>query len=360
VKPPPSLKFISLVLAACVGLTAEAFEQGTHEPLAWDALTKQQTLPPGETTAHFAFSVTNVSAGEVVVEKVSASCGCTAVQLPATPWRLAPGNHGDLKFIMDLRGKRGTVTKTATVQTSAGIKVLTLSAIMPEGRATRVPDSILNVSPLTSNQTSADSPRLLQAAHTPGHPSPAVPAPSPLARQGEKAMKPAAAFSSPSPFVGRGERDGVRGERPAGQVAQVPVLVSANGTRIARPSETRHAEMQDNRTRNQALALADHQAVFRGDCARCHAEPAKGKLGKELYVAVCGICHDAEHRADMVPVLGKSDQAHNPAYWRTWITFGKPGSLMPAFAQSLGGPLDREQIESLAAYLVGGPSPRTR
>jgi mono/diheme cytochrome c family protein len=118
--------------------------------------------------------------------------------------------------------------------------------------------------------------------------------------------------------------------------------------------------MQDNRTRNQTLALADHQAVFRGDCARCHAEPAKGKLGQELYVAVCGICHDAEHRADMVPLLGHSDQAHNPAYWRTWITFGKPGSLMPAFAHSLGGPLDREQIESLAAYLVGGPSPRTR
>jgi len=137
----------SLILMYCrspftvlvFGVTALCFTQPAPEPLAWDSLVKQQTLPPGGTAAHFTFSVTNVSAGEVVVQKVSASCGCTAVQLPATPWRLAPGTHGDLKFTMDLRGKRGTITKTATVQTSAGIKVLTLSAIIPEPVATALP-----------------------------------------------------------------------------------------------------------------------------------------------------------------------------------------------------------------------------
>ena len=38
-------------------------------------------------------------------------------------------------------------------------------------------------------------------------------------------------------------------------------------------------------------------------------------------------------------------------FWRTWITAGKAGSLMPAFATSQGGPLNDMQIASLAAYL---------
>ncbi len=181
------------------------------------------------------------------------------------------------------------------------------------------------------------------------HPSSALRAPSPLATQGEKAITADSGLSSPSPFVGRGERDEVRGvNTPHNGGTGLEY-----GTRIARPSESHPSDMQDHRARNQSLALADHQAVFRGDCARCHAEPAKDRLGHELYTLVCGICHDAEHRASMVPLLGKSEQSRNAAYWRTWITFGKPGSLMPAFAQALGGPLTREQIESLSEFLTG-------
>jgi hypothetical protein len=43
--------------------------------------------------------------------------------------------------------------------------------------------------------------------------------------------------------------------------------------------------------------------------------------------------------------------ATNDAFWRTWIAHGKPGSFMPAFAESDGGPLSDMQIASLAAYL---------
>lgn len=107
-----------------------------------------------------------------------------------------------------------------------------------------------------------------------------------------------------------------------------------------------------DRAKNQELAKADRQAVFRGDCARCHVEPAKGKLGKELYEKACGICHDAEHRAEMVADLKKLNHDTNADYWKTWISQGKPGSLMPAFAQSQGGPLTDEQINSLVQYLV--------
>lgn len=108
----------------------------------------------------------------------------------------------------------------------------------------------------------------------------------------------------------------------------------------------------NERLRNQQLVLADRQAVFKGDCARCHVEPVIGKLGKELYAAACGICHEAEHRAEMVPDLNALNHATSAEYWKHWITHGKVGSLMPAFAQTQGGPLSDAQIASLVDYLV--------
>jgi mono/diheme cytochrome c family protein len=107
-----------------------------------------------------------------------------------------------------------------------------------------------------------------------------------------------------------------------------------------------------DRVHNQQLALADRQAVFRGDCATCHAAPAAGKLGEPLYVAVCGVCHEDAHRAAMVPNLKALPHGTDAEFWRKWITEGKPGTLMPAFASQHGGPLSTDQIESLVNYLA--------
>ena len=100
-----------------------------------------------------------------------------------------------------------------------------------------------------------------------------------------------------------------------------------------------------------AKAKADRQAVFKGDCASCHAKNIEAQYGQPLYNSVCGVCHEAEHRATMVPDLSKLNVPTNREFWRTWITYGKPGTLMPAFATSQGGPLTDMQIASLAAYL---------
>jgi len=108
-----------------------------------------------------------------------------------------------------------------------------------------------------------------------------------------------------------------------------------------------------DRAKNLALAKADRQAVFKGDCARCHVVPAIGKVGKDLYAKACGICHEAEHRATMVPDLHALAHDTNLDFWNTWISHGgKPGSLMPAFAVSEGGPLNELQIASLVQYLA--------
>jgi cytochrome c553 len=106
-----------------------------------------------------------------------------------------------------------------------------------------------------------------------------------------------------------------------------------------------------DRERNQKMAQADRQAVFKGDCARCHAEPSKNKYGEPLFVAACDNCHGPSRNA-MVPDLHKIAQETNAEFWKNWIAHGKSGTLMPAFSVAEGGILSDEQINSLVGYLV--------
>jgi mono/diheme cytochrome c family protein len=105
------------------------------------------------------------------------------------------------------------------------------------------------------------------------------------------------------------------------------------------------------RARDLEAAKADRQALFQGDCISCHVKPGVGKYAKPLYDAVCGICHENEHRSPLVPDLHALKVPTNADFWRTWIAHGKPGTLMPAFAKSDGGPLEDVQIANLATYL---------
>lgn len=113
------------------------------------------------------------------------------------------------------------------------------------------------------------------------------------------------------------------------------------------PTQMREADRQ----RNLSVAAADRQAVFRGDCASCHATPTIGRRGRDLYVAACAICHDAPNRASMVPTLRDLKHPTDYDFWLTWIKNGKANSLMPAFDLKQGGILDQAQMESLAEYL---------
>ena len=79
------------------------------EVLAFDALMKDYTAKPGELSAKLAFSVTNISPSEVLINNVRTSCGCTVAQVPGRPWRLAAGTNGEFSVVVDLRGKFGSL-----------------------------------------------------------------------------------------------------------------------------------------------------------------------------------------------------------------------------------------------------------
>lgn len=231
--------------------TANGVPQPPQQPgpqLTWDSESKEATVKDGEYTVNFTFYGTNTTDAPIVINNVRTSCGCTAANLPTLPHTIAPGTNVAIGVTMDLRGKRGAITKIVAVETATGVKNLLVKGTVPE-------------------------------------------------------------------------TDGGVGN-------------------------------MGNRSRNLQIAAADRQAVFRGDCASCHVIPTAGKTGKQLYAAACGICHEAEHRASMVPDLKIAKEGRNEAFWEQWVKHGKPNTLMPAFSQAEGGPLSDDQIKSLVEYLA--------
>jgi mono/diheme cytochrome c family protein len=105
------------------------------------------------------------------------------------------------------------------------------------------------------------------------------------------------------------------------------------------------------REKDQRAAFADRQAVFKNQCVTCHLQPAKGQPMEGRYRVLCGTCHDAKHRAAMVPDLAPVKKTRDQAYWEQWLRRGKPGTLMPAFSKPFGGPLTEEEIGAMLSYL---------
>ena len=211
--------------------------------LEWDALEKKYSAKENEEEIALAFSVTNRTNHDVVIDITGTSCGCTVAAPPRTPWSVAPGATELLNVKIDLRGRRGVITKSIYVASSEGEQ-----------------DLLVHV-------------------------------------------------EIPPPKGGRREM-------------------------------------------NLMAAMADRQAVFRGDCASCHVAPTIGKMGGDLFQTACVICHAAEHRASMVPDLAVAKGPRDATYWEKWIREGAKGTLMPAFAKEHGGPLDEAQVASLISYLV--------
>ena len=137
-----------------------------------------------------------------------------------------------------------------------------------------------------------------------------------------------------------------------GKFSKSIYVTSTAGTQMLQVSISVPEGDSTERKRNQELAAANRQLVFRGSCAACHSDPIGQKTGAELFHTACGICHFAAPRASVVPDLLTAREPRDAAFWRKWISEGKEGTLMPAFAQAQGGPLTDQQIESLIEFAL--------
>jgi len=166
------------------------------------------------------------------------------------------------------------------------------------------------------------------------------------------AQFPAKPWSLPAGAIGKfSVVTDVRGK--TGSLLKTVVVQSSIGARqLTYQVDIQPPATPTERALNQARAKADRQIVFSGDCARCHAAPARGLMGRELYDTACGICHEATHRASMVPYLRSPNKPTPREYWLSWIAHGKPGTFMPGFSLRAGGILSEDQMESLASYCV--------
>jgi uncharacterized protein DUF1573/cbb3-type cytochrome c oxidase subunit III len=88
--------------------------------------------------------------------------------------------------------------------------------------------------------------------------------------------------------------------------------------------------------------------MFSGACEKCHVgTPIGTKEGQELYDAVCYLCHKDS-------LLSSASDA---AAVRRIVAKGVPGTSMPGFAGTAGGPLTMPQIDSLAGLITSKHPP---
>jgi len=64
----------------------------------------------------YSYKFTNTGKSDLLISKVSASCGCTASKYTKEP--VKPGKEGKIEVTFDSNGQRGMVNKTVTVMTN--------------------------------------------------------------------------------------------------------------------------------------------------------------------------------------------------------------------------------------------------
>lgn len=123
---------------------------------------------------------------------------------------------------------------------------------------------------------------------------------------------------------------------PANPIVQVPITMHV-------PNQ--HKGLTE---RGRAKILTDEK------CMSCHVYAGVGLGGKELYDADCAMCHGegAKGAVGNALIYGNYDDKKYADHIREVISYGsKTHASMPGFLDKAGGPLVKEQVDSLIAYL---------
>jgi len=90
-------------------------------------------------TADFEFAFTNTGKEPIILQNVHASCGCTTPSYSKDP--VLPGKTGIVKASYNTIGRPGAFTKSITVATNAGTKVLTIKGTVEKAPTSSVPEN---------------------------------------------------------------------------------------------------------------------------------------------------------------------------------------------------------------------------
>jgi len=96
------------------------------------------TVPEGP-TADFDFSFKNEGKEPIIISKAQPSCGCTVPSFSKEP--VAPGATGNIHVTYNTKGRPNAFTKSITVTSNAGIKILTIKGTVEKAPATSVPEN---------------------------------------------------------------------------------------------------------------------------------------------------------------------------------------------------------------------------
>lgn len=109
--------------------------------------------------------------------------------------------------------------------------------------------------------------------------------------------------------------------------------------------ENRHKGLAE---KGKAKILTDSK------CIGCHVAPGVGLFGEELFKADCGMCHGEDAQGKVGPCLIRdyNDPAVRKYIWEVTANGSKRHNSMPGFIESAGGPLAKEQVDSIVNYLA--------
>lgn len=94
------------------------------------------TIPEGP-SAEYEFVFTNAGNEPIIIQQARPSCGCTTPSWSKDP--VLPGKTGSIKAVYSTQGRPNAFTKTISVVTNLGTKVLTIKGNVEKAPASSVP-----------------------------------------------------------------------------------------------------------------------------------------------------------------------------------------------------------------------------
>ena len=96
------------------------------------------TIPEGP-NAEYEFTFKNTGKEPIIIQRAQPSCGCTTPSYSKDP--VLPGKTGSIKASYGTQGRPNAFTKTITVVSNVGTKVLTIKGNVEKAPETSVPQN---------------------------------------------------------------------------------------------------------------------------------------------------------------------------------------------------------------------------